>query len=156
MVCFVSCICVFVYQTMDAIDGKQARRTGTSGPLGQLFDHGCDAWAQGIFQFLLMQVYHIPPNSLGFYWVPASLYLLFYTLNWEEHHTGILRSTSNLMPVGVTEMQFFTILALLVPVAFPGVLTMRFRDVGALLMPDVTHEHLIDHVFNFTKYAQQF
>ena len=28
---------------MDAIDGKQARRTGTSGPLGELFDHGCDA-----------------------------------------------------------------------------------------------------------------
>ena len=34
---------MFVYQTFDAIDGKQARRTGTSGPLGQLFDHGCDA-----------------------------------------------------------------------------------------------------------------
>lgn len=28
---------------MDAIDGKQARRTGTSSPLGEFFDHGCDA-----------------------------------------------------------------------------------------------------------------
>lgn len=28
---------------MDSIDGKQARRTGTSSPLGELFDHGCDA-----------------------------------------------------------------------------------------------------------------
>ena len=35
--------CLFIYQTMDAIDGKQARRTGSSSPLGQLFDHGCDA-----------------------------------------------------------------------------------------------------------------
>jgi ethanolaminephosphotransferase len=25
------------------MDGKQARRTGSSSPLGQLFDHGCDA-----------------------------------------------------------------------------------------------------------------
>ena len=25
--------------------GKQARRTGTSSPLGELFDHGCDSWA---------------------------------------------------------------------------------------------------------------
>ena len=25
---------LFMYQTLDAIDGKQARRTGTSGPLG--------------------------------------------------------------------------------------------------------------------------
>jgi len=31
---------IFVYQTLDAIDGKQARRTGSSSPLGQLFDHG--------------------------------------------------------------------------------------------------------------------
>jgi hypothetical protein len=34
---------MFGYQTFDAVDGKHARRTGTSSPLGQLFDHGCDA-----------------------------------------------------------------------------------------------------------------
>jgi phosphatidylglycerophosphate synthase len=33
-------LCLFVYQTLDAIDGKQARRTGSSSPLGQMFDHG--------------------------------------------------------------------------------------------------------------------
>ena len=33
---------LFVYQSLDAIDGKQARRTGTSGPLGELFDHGTE------------------------------------------------------------------------------------------------------------------
>jgi ethanolaminephosphotransferase len=31
---------LWIYQSLDAIDGKQARRTGTSSPLGQLFDHG--------------------------------------------------------------------------------------------------------------------
>ena len=34
---------LFFYQSLDAIDGKQARRTGTSSPLGELFDHGCDS-----------------------------------------------------------------------------------------------------------------
>jgi ethanolaminephosphotransferase len=34
---------LWMYSSLDAIDGKQARRTGTSGPLGELFDHGCDA-----------------------------------------------------------------------------------------------------------------
>ncbi|CAM9538041.1 unnamed protein product [Ascophyllum nodosum] len=34
---------VFLYQTLDNIDGKQARRTESSSPLGLLFDHGCDA-----------------------------------------------------------------------------------------------------------------
>ena len=36
---------LFTSHTLDGIDGKQARRTGTSSPLGELFDHGCDAWA---------------------------------------------------------------------------------------------------------------
>lgn len=35
-----SALGLFLYQTLDALDGKQARRTGASSPLGQLFDHG--------------------------------------------------------------------------------------------------------------------
>ncbi|MBP5977864.1 CDP-alcohol phosphatidyltransferase family protein, partial [Brasilonema sp. CT11] len=35
-----SAACLFFYQTMDNLDGRQARRTGASSPLGQLFDHG--------------------------------------------------------------------------------------------------------------------
>ena len=31
---------IFVYQILDNIDGKQARRTGSSSPLGEIFDHG--------------------------------------------------------------------------------------------------------------------
>jgi ethanolaminephosphotransferase len=34
---------VWAYSTMDNIDGKQARRTGTSSGLGELFDHGIDS-----------------------------------------------------------------------------------------------------------------
>lgn len=34
---------LFIYQTLDALDGKQARRTNSATPLGELFDHGCDA-----------------------------------------------------------------------------------------------------------------
>jgi ethanolaminephosphotransferase len=34
---------LFIYQTLDNMDGKQARKTGTSSPLGMLFDHGIDA-----------------------------------------------------------------------------------------------------------------
>jgi len=38
---------LFIYQSLDAIDGKQARRTNSSTPLGELFDHGCDAVSSG-------------------------------------------------------------------------------------------------------------
>lgn len=35
---------VFCRQTLDATDGKQARRTGASSPLGEYLDHGlCDS-----------------------------------------------------------------------------------------------------------------
>ncbi|KAI1318137.1 hypothetical protein EDD11_007189 [Mortierella claussenii] len=44
---------LFVYQSLDAIDGKQARRTGTSGPLGELFDH-----ALGNFYLSTWEEYH--------------------------------------------------------------------------------------------------
>lgn len=40
---------LFVYQSLDAIDGKQARRTNNSSPLGELFDHGCDSLSTGQF-----------------------------------------------------------------------------------------------------------
>ena len=34
----------FAYQTLDAMDGKHARATGQSSPLGEYWDHSCDAW----------------------------------------------------------------------------------------------------------------
>ena len=36
---------IFAVCFVDGIDGKQARRTGCTGPLGELFDHGLDSWA---------------------------------------------------------------------------------------------------------------
>jgi phosphatidylglycerophosphate synthase len=44
---------LFVYQTLDAIDGKQARRTGSSNSLGELFDHGCDSVSMGEIKIVL-------------------------------------------------------------------------------------------------------
>jgi hypothetical protein len=40
---FVNAGTLFFYQTMDAIDGKQARRTNSANAVGQLMDHGCDS-----------------------------------------------------------------------------------------------------------------
>lgn len=36
-------LALFVYMVLDNLDGRQARRTQSSSPLGHLFDHGCDA-----------------------------------------------------------------------------------------------------------------
>ena len=52
-------ILIFVYQTLDNIDGKQARRTKTSTALGMLMDHGCDAMScfllcNGVIRIILV------------------------------------------------------------------------------------------------------
>ena len=39
---FICLIAAFWYQTIDAIDGKQARRTDNCSPLGQLLDYNLD------------------------------------------------------------------------------------------------------------------
>ena len=34
---------LWIYSTLDNIDGKQSRRTNSSSPLGELFDHSIDS-----------------------------------------------------------------------------------------------------------------
>lgn len=55
--CVIAGLSIFAYQTLDAVDGKQARRTGQASPLGQLFDHGCDSISLIVFILLNAQIY---------------------------------------------------------------------------------------------------
>lgn len=88
--CFLfNAIAIFLYQTLDAIDGKQARRTKSSSPLGQLFDHGCDSFTMG---FIILGICHAGRiNGLS----AASLlivlmHLIFSPLNFcSGHQTGL-------------------------------------------------------------------
>lgn len=40
---FLYALGLFIYNTMDNMDGKQARKIGASSSLGLLMDHGCDS-----------------------------------------------------------------------------------------------------------------
>ncbi|TGZ83737.1 ethanolaminephosphotransferase [Ascodesmis nigricans] len=80
---------LFLYQTFDACDGTQARRTGQSGPLGELFDHGVDALNTSLGVIIFAGAV-----NLGYSWatVLAAFGSLaaFYLTTWEEYHTGTL------------------------------------------------------------------
>lgn len=70
---------VFIYYTLDGIDGKQARRTGTSTPLGELFDHGLDSYNTPfimIYLFSLFGVANFPPYRMQL--MTFNVYLNFY------------------------------------------------------------------------------
>ena len=49
--------CYFLYRMLDEMDGKQARRTGNSTPLGLMFDHGCDAFSMGLVTLTLSKLF---------------------------------------------------------------------------------------------------
>ncbi len=92
----------FLYQTFDAIDGKQARRTGTSSPLGQLFDHGCDAFITnivGIFNASCMQYGSTSWTILN----TMFNFNVFFLAQFEEYHTGELNTNNGF--IGLTEGQ---------------------------------------------------
>ena len=82
--------CISTYLNLDAIDGKQARRTGTSGPLGELFDHGCDAINMILTAILIPFILNLPLCSIWAISMTLSGYAAFFTVTWEEFHTGTL------------------------------------------------------------------
>jgi phosphatidylglycerophosphate synthase len=63
---FFAAVCIFAYSTLDAIDGKQARRTKSSSPLGQLFDHGCDSFSVAFFILAICQAVQLPKEEVFF------------------------------------------------------------------------------------------
>ncbi|KDR86099.1 hypothetical protein GALMADRAFT_235335 [Galerina marginata CBS 339.88] len=80
---------LFAYQSLDAIDGKQARRTGMAGPLGEMFDHGCDALNTTLEVILASRALGLGRS----WWTVASQIATlanFYLTTWEEYHTGQL------------------------------------------------------------------
>jgi len=82
---------MLLYQTLDNMDGKQARRTGSSSPLGMLFDHGCDAINSPLGSInwcVAMSINHSTP--LIIFWTLASSAIPFYASTWEEYYTGSL------------------------------------------------------------------
>ena len=81
---------VFIYQSLDGIDGKQARRTGTATPLGELFDHGCDAIST--FIVALAGASAVGLNEYPYLMITFVLLIEFvnYVYHWQTYVSGCL------------------------------------------------------------------
>lgn len=84
---FMHGLLLFLYQTFDAVDGKQARRTNSSSPLGELFDHGCDALACA-FESMAFGSTAMCGRSTFWFWVISAV--PFYGATWEHYFTNTL------------------------------------------------------------------
>ncbi|KAJ3649142.1 hypothetical protein Zmor_020900 [Zophobas morio] len=102
-------IFLFLAYTLDGIDGKQARRTGSSGPLGELFDHGLDSYTAGLIPVATYSMfgrgarYSIIP--FRFFFILWNIIFNFYLSHWEKYNTGVL-----FLPWGYDFSMWFTII----------------------------------------------
>lgn len=83
----------FLAHTLDGIDGKHARRTKSSGPTGELMDHGLDSWTALFVPFCIYSMFgradhsYAPFRVLFIFW---AVFVTFYLSHWEKYNTGIL------------------------------------------------------------------
>ena len=80
---------VWMYSTMDNVDGKQARRTGTSSPLGELFDHGIDSLNCTLASLLETAAMMFGPSKTGAFTALVPCLPMFFS-TWETYHTHTL------------------------------------------------------------------
>ncbi|KAK8104287.1 CDP-alcohol phosphatidyltransferase, partial [Apiospora kogelbergensis] len=80
---------LFMYQTMDNIDGKQARRTGTSSGLGELFDHGIDSLNCTLASLLETGAMALGTSKSGVFTALCPCLPMFFS-TWETYHTHTL------------------------------------------------------------------
>uniref|UniRef100_A0A3B3S7Z0 Cholinephosphotransferase 1 n=1 Tax=Paramormyrops kingsleyae TaxID=1676925 RepID=A0A3B3S7Z0_9TELE len=111
-----SALGVFIYQSLDAIDGKQARRTNSSSALGELFDHGCDAVST-----VFIAVGSCISCGVGMYpnWMFFCGFVgmfMFFCAHWQTYVSGTLRFGL----LDVTEVQI-AITIMYIMTAFGGV-----------------------------------
>ena len=94
--------CLMLYYTLDCMDGKQARRTGSSSPLGQLFDHGCDCLANLSHLSLMQSILRLSPYQ--YMLLQLTMQMGFFQAQLEEYYTGSLPHAAG--NVGTTEVLY--------------------------------------------------
>ena len=77
-----------MYQTLDALDGKQCIRTDTDDQLPEIFDHGCDA-VSNLLLFIsagsCVGINHLPHLAVT---MAASQVVIFYFYHWQCYVSG--------------------------------------------------------------------
>lgn len=80
---------LWAYSTMDNIDGKQARRTGSSSPLGELFDHGIDSLNCTLASLCETASMGLGPTRAGAFTALIPCLPMFFS-TWETYHSHVL------------------------------------------------------------------
>lgn len=75
----------------DGVDGKQARRTGTSSPLGELFDHGVDSYSAALIPIYVFSIFGREQlSTTHMFFIVWNVFLNFFLTHFEKYNTGVL------------------------------------------------------------------
>jgi phosphatidylglycerophosphate synthase len=106
---------LFIYQTLDSLDGKQARRTGSSSVLGELFDHGCDAVVSLLLAIIICHVCSYGASIATGICISFQ-FGIFTVFTFEKRFTYVLRTSIG--EFGTIEMHYIYMLFILLRAYF--------------------------------------
>ena len=93
------------YQTIDAIDGKQARRIDNCSPLGQLLDHNLDQISFTVMMIHVCATLMTGPSLLRILLLTPGVMSAHYSIEYRTHFTNWHITTVG--AIGATEQLFF-------------------------------------------------
>lgn len=105
---------VFWYQTIDAIDGKHARRTDNCSPLGQLLDHNLDQITFTVIMVSACSVLQVGHNIYEILLITPAVMSAHYSIEYRTHFSGVHYTVVGF--IGATE-QLLIIMAVMIAAA---------------------------------------
>lgn len=144
-------IALFIYQSLDAIDGKQARRTKSNSPLGELFDHGCDSLSTVFVMLGCCIALKLGQEPMLLLFEICMSEFCFYVAHWQTYVTGILKFGT----IDVTEGQFTVIFIYTLCAIYPGFfdhhlpvfnIPLRYLCVAGSLVPSLIFLYKSTHL----------
>ena len=80
--CYIIGFSQILYQLLDSVDGKQARRTGNSTPFGMIMDHGCDIFTNIFTSFNVSKLLIVGNEGFFSFSVFLGLMMGFYMMTY--------------------------------------------------------------------------
>lgn len=91
-------VSILIYQNLDNIDGKQARRTrnftsylGSGSPLGMLFDHGVDSVCSFLLTLQFLEIIRVRDFNIIIFAIFTFIMAPFFCYLWNQYSTGVFK-----------------------------------------------------------------
>jgi phosphatidylglycerophosphate synthase len=101
------------YQTIDAVDGKQARRTNNCSPLGQILDHNLDQISITAQMVSICSLLKLRNNITSIMLLAPCVFSAHYSIEYRMHFTKF--HAYHVSNIGATEQLIVVELAHLIP-----------------------------------------